>query len=183
MALDRRSMDRREFSRIKDSELKFRHISMPEFSGYAGLLSHIVTDGQWNVIGVNGSEVTIADNGYTWLQLSPDAGGWWLTVMYDTLGNITQYYFDITLGNALDADGVPGFVDLYLDIVMDADGSWKLLDRNELDAALQNGAVSEKVYGTALQRAQALIADIDGREGHWRTLCSKCMSMLSEAMP
>lgn len=171
MISDIRGMKRREFSRIARSELAFCHMETEGFAGWAGLLDISDVSEVWKVRGRNG-EVIIADRGYTWLQLSPDTGGWWLTVMYDPDGRLKQYYFDITLDNFVDSDGVPGFSDLYLDIVLNPDGTWVMLDRDELDAALDSGEISREVHDLAVERAEHVLEMIDGRETYWRTLCA-----------
>ena len=123
-------------------------------------------------------EAVIADAGYTWLQLSPDRGGWWLTVMYDQNGDLVQYYFDITLRNFIAEDGEPRFVDLYLDVVMDPAGYWALLDQDELCEARNLQNITESEYRTALERAAYVIGMLDGKEAHWRALCAKCAEIV-----
>ena len=180
MKIDRRTMARREFSRILRSDLKYTRVSLEGFSGNAGLLDIQEVSAPWKVSGING-EVVIADAGYKWLQLSPDEAGWWLTVMYDTDMKLVQYYFDITLENYILINGEPGFVDLFLDIIMEPGGEWRLIDRDELDVAWRKGRICEKEHALALMRAENLIGRIDGNEGWWRRLCKNCIDILSKS--
>lgn len=170
-------MDRREFKRIKESKLRHGHVCMDGFSGYAGVMEIISVTEPWMVKSSLG-RVCIADAGYTWLQLSPDEGGWWLTVMYDPEGNLRQYYFDVTLENFVDEDGMPGFTDLYLDVVMNPGGSWVLLDRDELDGALKSGEITPDEHALAVKRSEKVISQIEGREDVWREICEKAMKMI-----
>ena len=171
-------MRRREFQRIKRSELRFSHMELKDFCGYAGILRIMETDGEWQVDGPSGNPVTVAAPGYTWLQLSPDDSQWWLTVMYDTCGKLVQYYFDITGEKYISNDGEPRFQDMFLDIVMQPDGSWRLLDAPELDAALAEGQITLEQFDAAQDMVKRLIAQIDGHEAFWRNLCSELINRI-----
>lgn len=115
-------------------------------------------------------QLVIADDGYGWLQIAPEGGHWWMTAMYDPAGRPLQYYFDVTDGNALGAGKDCRFDDLYLDLVLHADGALTTLDRDELDAALAAGRISEAQHRTALRTERELrswlnrdaMAEIDG---------------------
>jgi predicted RNA-binding protein associated with RNAse of E/G family len=172
MKNDRRGMKRREFRRITGSRLEHRHMVVEGFSGEAGLLYISQVAEPWIVRNSDGDGVVIADSGYSWLQLSPDQGGWWLTVMYDAEGKLKQYYFDITLENFISEDGEPGFTDLYLDIVMEPGGNWRLLDADELDRALETGSITREEHSLATGSAKKLIRRVDGNEAWWRKLCA-----------
>ena len=175
MKLEDRGMARREFTRITRSELFYAYIETAEFSGYAGVLHILGTDGIWEVKS-GGSREVIAAPGYTWLQLAPRDAGWWLTVMYDVSGNLVQYYFDIVDSVYLSEKGEPRFKDLFLDIVMLPDGTYALLDRDELDSAFSEGRIKESQYKKAWNTARKLIDSIEGKENHWRKLCSDIMT-------
>lgn len=176
MSLDDRGMYRREFRRIKKSQLLFKRIESCDFCGYAGILDIIETDGEWKVKCTTG-EAIIAAPGYTWLQLSPDNGGWWLTVMYDTEGNNVQYYFDITGSNYISAEGEPRFTDLFLDIVINSNGDITLLDEDELSAAYGSGRISQYQHDTAVATAKNII---DKTTGHISELGAFCLRIKNQ---
>ena len=106
---------------------------------------------------VCGRRLTLADAGYLWVQLLLDGKNWALTIMYNERREVLQFYFDITLQNAVSEDGRPCFDDLYLDVVFFPDGSRLLLDEDELDGALQQGEISEEQAAMAQQQAQAIL--------------------------
>ncbi len=178
---EERGMARRTWKRIELRRFRMARIETESFRGMAGFLE---IDGVREPLVVNSvlSEVVIADAGYSWLQLSPDRGGWWLTAMYDPNGDLVQYYFDVTLRNFVAEDGEPRFVDLYLDVVMDPAGRWALLDQDELCEARKLQNITETEYRTALARAAHVIGMVDGKEAHWRALCAKCVERL-KALP
>lgn len=67
------------------------------------------------------------------------------------------------------------FLDLFLDVVINAeDGSWDELDREELDLALEQGAIDRATHALALERVRRLERTIDGQEAAWRALCGGC---------
>ena len=170
--LDDRGMERREFARLENTSLKCRRIDADFFNGYAGMLDVIKVTEPWTVKSACGNAV-IADEGYKWLQMVPDHHKWWLTVMYDEKDELVQFYFDIIHSAYMSVHGEVRFRDMYLDIVMSSDGSWALLDRNELDSAYQSGKLYKDEYERALQTAEEIIADIDGNKERWHTLCRK----------
>ena len=165
-----RGMNRREFKKLNTTRLQHKHIETEGFTGIAGKLDIIDTDGIWNVDSVDG-EVTIAAPGYTWLQLLPDNNKWWLTVMYDTNNELVQYYFDIIDSAYISGDGEPRFKDLFIDIVMSADGKWRLLDENELETAFKFKAITGCEYARAKEAAEEITHMIDGKEHVLRNIC------------
>jgi len=104
----------------------------------------------------NDGQLVIADSGYGWLQLAPKDGHWWMTAMYTPEGRPVQYYFDVTGGNLLSDGKEAQFEDMYLDLVLHIDGTIEVLDRDELDIALENGTVSRKEYDIAVKTGEEL---------------------------
>lgn len=95
------------------------------------------------------ARVTIADAGYNWLQIAVEGQFVWLTAMYDERDRLIQIYFDITAGNRLGAPDNPCFEDMYLDVVVTAEGGFFVLDQDELDDALQQGHIDQAEYDHA----------------------------------
>lgn len=167
MALDVRGMARREWTQIRRRESVFAPVDSGGFRGHAGLMRILEVSEPFV------RRVTLADAGYSWLQLAPAGGHWWLTVMYDPAGTLVQYYFDITWRNFVAESGEPMFEDLYLDVVMQPDGQLRLLDQDELDAARAAGAITADQYALALRELDALCERLRGREREWRCLCAR----------
>jgi predicted RNA-binding protein associated with RNAse of E/G family len=122
---------------------------------------------------------TIANAGFKWLQLVPDHHKWWLTVMYDVAGELIQYYFDVIHSAYISDTGELRFRDMFLDIVMSADGSWKLLDMDELKSALDNGRIYQDEFARAISVSKELSAEITDNEPAWRDICSKAIKELN----
>ena len=180
LRMKEKGMLRREMRRLKSTRCVFRPVSVEGFTGTAGLTWIDRVEQPWFVT-TAGKRLYIAREGYTWLQLAPEAGEWWLTVMYDRDKQPVQYYFDITLKNFMGPEGEMRFLDLFLDVVINAeDGSWEELDREELDLALERGAIDRATHALALERARRLERAIDGREAEWRALCRRVRETFRE---
>lgn len=93
-------------------------------------------------------QVKIVDEGYCWLQIAFDRQFFWVTAMFDENGRLAEVYVDMTDGNVVDVEN-PYFEDMYLDYVLTG-GRVLELDRDELDEALQSGAISRVQYERTL---------------------------------
>lgn len=93
-------------------------------------------------------DILIADRDYSWLQAAVKDGFVWLTAMYDSHGGLVELYFDITGGNRFDDPENPCFRDMYLDIMVAGD-VMEVLDRDELDEALEQGDITRQEYDHA----------------------------------
>ena len=137
-----RDMRRTDWKRIT----KRRYVSRGEADifGSAGRISLTLIDEVTGPLTVHykSRAVLIADAGYSWFQAAVPGARWWLTAMFDERDRIIQIYFDITGGSRFDDPENPTFEDMYLDIVVSAEGSIEVVDRDELDEALQSGAIT-----------------------------------------
>lgn len=175
-----RGMRRQEFRRLTKTRLTSRRVALRGFIGVAGVLEIEKTAGKWVIASVGGP-VTVAAPGYRWLQLVPDAGEWWLTAMYDAHGSVVQYYFDIVRDVYISFDGEMRFHDLFLDIVMAADGALQVMDRDELDQARSDGIVDNALYNRALCTAERLVSMLEGNEPAWRNFCGEMLRLIEHS--
>lgn len=151
-----RDMRRTDWKRIT----KRRYVSRGEADifGSAGRISLTLIDEVTGPLTVHyhSRDVLIADAGYSWLQAAVPGARWWLTAMFDECDRLIQIYFDITGGSRFDDPENPTFEDMYLDIVVSADGSIEVVDRDELDEALQSGAITVLQHGEAIEACEKL---------------------------
>ena len=122
----------------------------------------------------------IYQDDYHWLQIAMADCHWWLTVMVDSSGEITQYYFDITLENQLLASRDSWFTDIYLDVVMMPDGRLDLLDADELDEALQDGEITAEQHQMAHLWAQELMEELPQQLPKLKVFCEELFTQLKE---
>ena len=151
-----RDMRRTDWKRIT----KRRYISRNEANifGSAGRISLTLIDEVTGPLTVHyhSRAVLIADTGYSWFQAAVPGAHWWLTSMFDEHDRLIQIYFDITGGNRFDNPENPTFEDMYLDIVVSADSSIEVVDRDELDEALQSGAITAAQHQGAIENCDML---------------------------
>lgn len=115
--------------------------------------------------------LVIVNNGFHWVQLAPRAKRWWLTAMFDGEKRLVQFYFDVTFENHILPHGGCWCRDAYLDVILNPDGSTRLLDEDELAAALATGEITRTEYDQACADAKAVMAQFTGHAGELETLC------------
>ncbi len=159
------------------SEAAYREVTAGNFHAVAGLLRlHGVKDPL--DVSAPGGKIRIVDEGYSWLQIAPEGENWWLTTMFDREGNLVQHYFDVTWKNTL-AGADSTFEDLYLDVVVMPDGRARLLDLDELDAALDADEICLEMHALAIATADMLL---EGLKSSWRQLNRFCIETRLELL-
>jgi uncharacterized protein len=83
-----------------------------------------------------------------WLQHFPVNEHFSLSTVFIPKGEIVQWYIDICFEIGV-INGVPWMDDLYLDIVILPEGDVIHLDKDELEEALSNGAITNEQYKLA----------------------------------
>lgn len=170
----RRDMQRTDWKRI----LKREYLSdRCVYQGMEGISSLIrireITEPLTVRNGVH--EVTIVAEGISWLQIALKEQFFWVTAMFDPQDRLLQIYFDITDGNCLDSEDNPSFDDMYLDIVMEPDGMLHVLDRDELDEALETGEIDGRQHQKGLDECEKLHRMLVGHGLEFADFC--CMEM------
>jgi len=112
------------------------------------------------IVEIAGKNICLAENGYIWTQYFPEKFNYALTAIFDMNLNIIELYFDISDGNKTNADGIPYFDDLYLDVVLLSTGEVILLDEDELESALKEKQITKTQYKVAKKEAESLLAYI-----------------------
>ena len=102
------------------------------------------------------------DSGYTWMEFYDFSSKNRLTAMYDENNNIVEWYYDIARKIGKDEEsGIPYEDDLYLDVIFNSDGSYIILDRDELDEAYNSNSITEDDYNMAIKEAERIINETD----------------------
>jgi len=145
-------------------------------AGYAGLVQ-IQEIHYPCMLGEKGSEICIADNGYSELTFLPDNENWQLTAIYDNNDTIVEWYFDITRKNAIDEKGNPYCDDLYLDAALMPDGQIMIFDGDELKNARDKGSISQQDFHMAHAVLKRLIDEKIMDVAYMEALCKKLHSL------
>ena len=127
-----------------------------------------------------GEDALIVEKDYAWVQIALEELPFWLTAMYDDQGRLLQIYFDITAGNRFDDPENPTFADMYLDIVVNSRGELHVLDRDELDEALAEGAVTQEEWNKADAACARLYAYLEENRESVAALCGRVYRELGE---
>jgi len=169
---DIRDMRRSDWHRILEREYKASPCSFQGMKGVVSLLQIKEVTEPLIVQGEDGG-VLIADKGYSWLQVAFKEQFFWATVMFDDIGNFLQGYFDITGGNTFEDMDNPKFQDMYLDLVLLSDGGIQVLDRDELDEALEKKEITEEQYVQTVKAGEELYRFLQENGNEFLRFCSE----------
>ncbi len=168
---DIRDMRRSDWHRILE---RGYHVADCEFQGMNGVVSLIeikkVTEPL--TIHYENRDILIADVGYTWLQLAFKDKFFWATAMFNEKGEFLEIYFDITGGNFFEDMTNPTFEDMYLDLALFKDGSIHVLDRDELDEAMETGVISKEQHTHAVETGEWLYAFLEENKKELVRFCA-----------
>ena len=176
---DIRDMRRSDWHRILERKYTVSPCSFQSMEGVVSLLqiqkvTHPLT------VHYESGDVLIADAGYSWLQIAFKEQFFWATVMYDSKGEFMQGYFDITAGNAFDDMENPKFQDMYLDLVLLGDGQIQVLDRDELEEALEQKEITEEQYQKTVNMGEELYCFLKDNWKDFLHFCSEWRERLLE---
>lgn len=172
--MKRKSLSYDSWTCMLKRDLRVRRVTEP-FAGYVALLRiHEVTEPQvWNW---QGKPLIVCDRGMAWLSMLPERGGLCVTAQLNPDGTVALWYIDMIAGQGVDEAGVPWFDDLYLDLIVNPDGSMHVDDRDELDAALRRGDITEALHRQALDTCAMLQKGLEGGVEALQTLTKQCLS-------
>lgn len=154
LVLKRKFGDRSDWKRVLIKDYAQSFIESEYFNGYVSLIRIIKVSAPLYVE-YDGAKICIVDDGYSWLQQFPEGRNHSVTTMFDSSGNIVQWYIDICLQNGVSENNVPWMDDLFLDLIVLPSGEVINKDTNELEEAFVNGIINKKVYDLA--REESLI--------------------------
>jgi len=100
---------------------------------------------------INGGEnrIQYAGAGYKWLMYLPLDEYWCMSTYYTPDNKLLGWYFDISLGNFIDENGLPCTDDIYLDLAISAHSHILTLDADELQNALDKNEITIDNYNHA----------------------------------
>jgi len=176
-----RDMRRSDWTRITKREYVSRPCSVGNAEGRESLI--LIRDITAPLtVSSAGDAVKIVEKDYSWLQIARKDGRHWLTAMFDEQDTLLQMYFDVTDGNIFDNPDNPAFRDMYLDVVLRPDGRIVILDRDELDEALETGAVTPEEHAAALRDCDALVSYLRKNTDSFIGYCRRTQRELKEML-
>lgn len=157
--MKRKYSDRCDWERILSRRYYQARLAEPEFEGVVTLLCMDAVTEPLDVF-VHGDCIRIVDAGYSWVQHFSSRPGdryFALTTMFDAVGEVVEWYFDVVRRHGVDGRGIPWYDDLYLDVVATRDGKVEVMDADELDEALRAERVTPEEHALAWREARRLL--------------------------
>lgn len=162
--MKRKSLSYNDWTCITSKELIIKNVVTDSFEGHISIIKiEEVTEPQiWRF---NGEEIVTCDKGLKCLSILPEKDFYCITAMMNAKNEIFLWYIDIIADQGMDANGVPYYDDLYLDLVVYPDGTVVEDDRDELEEALAAKDISEEQYklaiDTSMRLREGLLKDIE----------------------
>lgn len=101
-------------------------------------------------------KITVADNGYKWLVVLPKEDNYAITMYMDRNDVPLLWYIDLIDGIGVDADGIPFYNDMFLDLIVSDDGKVVEDDRDEFEKAYVDGIINNKQYQKVISVSEQL---------------------------
>lgn len=160
--LKRRYGDRADWIRVSQREFKQGFFEEDGFRGYVTSLKvNKVTEPLF--FQYEDKKVCIVNDGFTWLQHFPEGKRHSVTTMFNSQGEVVQWYIDICLRNGVE-NNRPYWDDLFLDIIIMPTGEIYYKDHDELEEALLTGVINEELYNIAITEAKQIKKLIESNE-------------------
>lgn len=144
-----------EWNCIAFKEMYGKRVCTDFFEGYLGLIDikEVSEVQKWKF---NEEEIVVCDKGIKWLSILPQNKFYCITAMLNEKDDILLWYIDMIAKQGIDADGVPYFDDLYLDLVVYPNGEIKMDDMDELKEALYQKDITQEQFDLAVNTADEL---------------------------
>ena len=159
---------------ILSKELHIKKVNTEIFKGHIAIMevNNITCTQTWRF---RGEDIVVCDKGMKWLSIMPQDDFYCITAMLDEKDEVILWYIDMIAAQGVDTDGVPYFDDLYLDLVIYADGTVVVDDRDELEDALASGDITQEQFELALRTCERLQAEVAGDVKRLEQFTRECL--------
>lgn len=137
----------------------------------------------WSVPRENAKEDTILADGYKWLQIYGLEESAVVSVVYTDKNEFVETYFDIAK-EIFKKEEVPYAYDLYLDVVQTNKGKFLVLDKNELEEALENKDITKDDYKLAIKTSKEIMETYKTKEAfeEFKKFADSCLDKCLEKL-
>ena len=170
-----------EWKCIISKDIFGRRVNSELLNGYIGLID-IKEVSEAQIWKFNGEDIVVCDKGRKWLSILPQDDWYCITAMMDGEGNILLWYIDMIANQGIDADGVPYFDDLYLDLVVYPDGTIVVDDMDELEDALLEKDITQEQYNLAIETSNRLQRGMLSNISSFTEYTRKCYEIVKQNM-
>ena len=166
-----------EWKCILSKDMRGKRVNSELLKGYIGLID-IRAVSEVQVWKFHGEDIVVCDRGRKWLSILPQDDWYCITAMMDEKGEVLLWYIDMIAEQGIDADGIPYFYDLYLDLVVYPDGTVVVDDMDELEDALSDGDITQAQFDLAIGTGQRLQEGILSDISSFADFTEKCYEMV-----
>lgn len=170
-----------EWKCIISKDIFGKRVNSELLNGYIGLID-IKEVSEAQIWKFNGEDIVVCDKGRKWLSILPQDDWYCITAMMDEEGNILLWYIDMIANQGIDADGVPYFDDLYLDLVVYPDGTIVVDDMDELEDALSKRDITQEQYNLAIETNSRLRRGMLNNISSFTEYTRKCYEIVKQNM-
>lgn len=100
---------------------------------------------------INNNEFVILDSEYIWLKIMPDNKDYTILCIFDDKLNLVQCNFEMRIISYVSNDLLPTMKNYSINIVINGNGSFYILDEDVLSIAKENGNITEEEYNKILK--------------------------------
>ena len=166
----------KEPKKVIKQESKIKYFDDEYFKGDIYLSNFIKMSGKEQF---KDSKLCAKASGYKWLQFYNYGKKICLTTIYDDKNEIVEWYFDIARKIGKE-NGIPYEDDLYLDVVLTAEGKTILLDEEEFEEAFKKYEFTKDEYDEAYEIANSLMKKINGKADEMKKFTDKYLKIMLE---
>lgn len=170
-----------EWKCIISKDIFGKRVNSELLNGYIGLID-IKEVSEAQIWKFNGEDIVVCDKGRKWLSILPQDDWYCITAMMDEEGNILLWYIDMIANQGIDADGMPYFDDLYLDLVVYPDGTIVVDDMDELEDALSKRDITQEQYNLAIETSNRLRRGMLSNISSFMEYTRKCYEIVKQNM-
>ena len=169
-----------EWKCITNKKLTGKSINTDFLKGYIGLLE-IEEVSEKQIWKFHGEDIIVCDKGLKWLSILPKDDFYCITAMLNENDEILLWYIDMIAEQGMDADGIPYFDDLYLDLVVYPDGTVKVDDMDELVEALSSKDITQEQFNLAISTSNKLKGGLLHNIDYFMEYTLRCYEMMNES--
>lgn len=168
-----------EWKCIISKDIFGKTVNSELINGYIGLID-IKEVSEVQTWKFNGEDIVVCNKGIKWLSILPQNDWYCITAMMDEDEKIILWYIDMIAGQGTDADGMPYFDDLYLDLVVYPDGTIIVDDMDELKEALSKKDITQEQFNLAIETSHRLQQGMLSNISSFMEYTKRCCGMIME---
>lgn len=175
--MKRKYADYPNWERVLEKDYKNKYFNNSDFKGNISLLTAVKVKEKLVVE----DELVIIDDGFKWLEIYPENNkNIAVSVSINNKDEILKWYFDIAKDSGLTEQGIPYIDDLYLDIILTPTEEIRIIDKEELQEALEKNIITQSDFDLAYKVADNLINVLKGKQNRIVEFTQKYFKLLNE---